>query len=173
MQQLERRKWMKEAFVRENQWGCSWSICPSFLSSFDHKGVCCCRRLVAAVVSDSLWPYGLQPPTPRLLCLWDSLGRSTGVGCLALFQGSFRPRAHTPGLLHCRQILYRWATREALICIRCPWYPDLYFLENFSSVLGSSSFAVSMKDTPKDNSWCSKWKSNMLYLQLLVSLYYL
>ena len=31
-----------------------------------------------SVVSDSLWPHGLQPA--RLLCPWDSSGKNTGVG---------------------------------------------------------------------------------------------
>ena len=36
----------------------------------------------------------------------DSLGKNTGVGCHALFQGIFPPQGSNPGLLHCRQILY-------------------------------------------------------------------
>ena len=32
-----------------------------------------------SVVSDSLWPHGLQPT--RLLLPWDFPGKSTGVGC--------------------------------------------------------------------------------------------
>ena len=39
------------------------------------------------VMSDSLWPHGLQPA--RLLCLWDSPGKNTGVGCHFLLQGIF------------------------------------------------------------------------------------
>ena len=35
-----------------------------------------------SVVSDSLWPHGLQPT--RLLCPWDFPGKSTGVGCHCL-----------------------------------------------------------------------------------------
>ena len=35
-----------------------------------------------SVVSDSLWPHGLQPT--RLLHPWDFPGRSTGVGCHCL-----------------------------------------------------------------------------------------
>ena len=35
-----------------------------------------------SVVSDSLWPYGLQPT--RLLRPWDFPGKSTGVGCHCL-----------------------------------------------------------------------------------------
>ena len=33
--------------------------------------------LSRSVVSDSLWPHGLRPT--RLLCLWDSPGKNTGV----------------------------------------------------------------------------------------------
>ena len=32
--------------------------------------------------ANSWWPHGLQPP--RLLCPWDSPGKSTGVGCHCL-----------------------------------------------------------------------------------------
>ena len=39
-----------------------------------------------SVVSDPQRPYGLQPP--RLLCPWDFPGKSTGVGCHCLLQGS-------------------------------------------------------------------------------------
>jgi len=35
-----------------------------------------------SVVSDSSWPYGLQPT--RLLCPWDFPGKRTGVGCHCL-----------------------------------------------------------------------------------------
>ena len=39
-----------------------------------------------SVVSDSLWPYGLQPT--RLLRPWNFPGKSTGVGCHAFSTGS-------------------------------------------------------------------------------------
>ena len=35
--------------------------------------------------SDSSWPHALRPA--RLLCPWDSPGKSTGVGCHFLLQG--------------------------------------------------------------------------------------
>ena len=38
-------------------------------------------------MSDSLQPYGLST---RLLCPWDSPGKSTGMGCHALLQGIFQ-----------------------------------------------------------------------------------
>ena len=42
---------------------------------------------LCSVVSDSFWPPGLQPT--RLLCLWASPGKSTGVDCHFLPQGIF------------------------------------------------------------------------------------
>ena len=46
----------------------------------------------------------LQPT--RLLCLWDSLGKNTGVGYHALLQGIFPTQESDPLLL---QVLhYRW-----------------------------------------------------------------
>ena len=48
---------------------------------------------------------GLQPA--RFLCPWDSPGKNTGVGCHVLLQGIFLTQELNPGLLHCRQILYR------------------------------------------------------------------
>ena len=60
---------------------------------------------------DSVPPHDLQPA--RLLCPWDSLGKSTRVGCHALLQGVFPTQRSNLHLLHCRQILYHWATRKA------------------------------------------------------------
>ena len=63
-----------------------------------------------SVVSDSLRPHGLRPA--RLLCPWDSPGKNTGVDCHSLFQRIFPTQGSNPGLLHCRQILYRLSYRE-------------------------------------------------------------
>ena len=41
----------------------------------------------------------------------DSPGKNTGVGCHALPQGIFPTQGLTPGLLHCRQILYHLRTQ--------------------------------------------------------------
>ena len=45
-------------------------------------------------------PHGLYSP-------WNSLGQNTGVGSLSLLQGIFPTQESNPGLLPCRQILYR------------------------------------------------------------------
>ena len=55
-------------------------------------------------MSDSLRPYGLQPP--RLLRPWDFSGKSTGMGCHFLLQGTFLTQGLNPGLPHCRRMLY-------------------------------------------------------------------
>ena len=39
-------------------------------------------------------------------------GKSTGVGCHFLLHGFFLIQGSNPGLPHCRQRLYLWATRE-------------------------------------------------------------
>ena len=53
-----------------------------------HTVMAACQA--ASVVSDSLWPHGLYPV--RLLRLWDSPGKNTGVGCPSLLQGIFGGR---------------------------------------------------------------------------------
>ena len=46
----------------------------------------------------TLWdPMGCSPPA-RLLCLWDSPGKNTGVGCHFLHQGIFCTAGSNPGL---------------------------------------------------------------------------
>ena len=46
---------------------------------------------------------------------WDSPVKNTRVGCHFLLQGIFPTQQLNPSLLHCNQMLYHWATREA------PW----------------------------------------------------
>ena len=45
------------------------------------------------------------------------LQENIGVGCHALLQRIVLIQGLNPGLLHCRQILYHWATREAALSI--------------------------------------------------------
>ena len=65
-------------------------ILPDFKLYYD-----CC--LVAKSCS-TLRPHGLDPA--RLLCLWDSPGKKTGVGCHFLLQGIFLTQGSNPCLLH-------------------------------------------------------------------------
>ena len=70
-----------------------WNKLPSKSNFCVCWPVCMCY--VISVMSSSLRPYGLWPT--RVLCLWDSPGKNTGVGCHAL-QGSSRPRIETGSL---------------------------------------------------------------------------
>ena len=54
--------------------------------------------LRCSVLSDSLWPSGLQPT--RILCPWDFPGKNTGVGCHSLLQEIFLNQGSNPRLLH-------------------------------------------------------------------------
>ena len=83
---------------------------------------------VAPIMSDtnSLWPHGLQ--ATRLLCPWNFPGDNTGLVCHVLLQGVFLTQGSKPHLLHllhCRWILYHWATWEALFSVH--FY--IYFLQ--------------------------------------------
>ena len=70
--------------------------------------LCQCSQSVSrSVMSNSLQPHA------RLLGLWNSPGKNTGVGCHALLQGIFPTQGLNPGLLHCRFFTI-WATREVL-----------------------------------------------------------
>ena len=71
------------------------------------------KNVSRSVMSDSLQPHRLE--SARLLCSWDSPGKYTEVGCHFLLQGIFLTRGSNPGHLHCRQILYSLAPREACL----------------------------------------------------------
>ena len=58
------------------------------------------------------WPHGLQPT--RILCPWDFPGKNPGVGCHVYLPA----QGLNLCLLHCRQILYCWATREAISSVQ-------------------------------------------------------
>ena len=63
--------------------------------------LCATRVRAASVVSGSVQPYGLEPA--RVLCLWDSPDKNTGVGCRACLQGIFPTQGSNLGLLQ-RQV---------------------------------------------------------------------
>ena len=63
-----------------------------------------CFFISHSVLSDSVWPHRLGPT--RLLCLWNFLGKNTGVGCCFLLQGNLSYQGSNLGLLHCKEILY-------------------------------------------------------------------
>ena len=64
-----------------------------------------CAVLSRSVVSDSLWPRGLQPAGFSIH--GDSPGKNSGVGFHALLQVIFSTQGSNPGLPHCRWIIYQ------------------------------------------------------------------
>ena len=71
--------------------------------------------------------HGLGPT--RLLCSWNSPEKNTGVDSHSLLQGIFLTQVSSPGLLHCRQILYRLSQGNP--CLQCrrlefdPWVREI------------------------------------------------
>ena len=66
-----------------------------------------------SVMSSSLQPHGLQ--STRLLCPCKSPGKNSRMGSHSILQRIFLTQGLNPGLLHGRQILYCWATRELML----------------------------------------------------------
>ena len=75
--------------------------------------VCVC--ISRSVVSDSLQPHGLKPPS--LLCPCNSPGKNTGVGSQSLLRGSSRPRDWIQMSCIAGGFSTVWATRESAIGI--------------------------------------------------------
>ena len=72
----------------------SWLMAGMMLVAIKKIHLCVCA---CSVVSNSLWPRGLQPT--RLLCPWNSPGKNTGVGCHFFLQGIFPTQLSTSHLL--------------------------------------------------------------------------
>ena len=58
------------------------------------------ERESCSVMSDSVQPHGVY-------CPWNSPGLNTGVNTLSLLQGIFPTQGLSPGLPHCRWIIYQ------------------------------------------------------------------
>ena len=54
---------------------------------------------------------------------------------MPFFQGIFLNWASNPCLLHCRQILYHWATRETLVCLYFYTKPQEFLKFKLSSLM--------------------------------------
>ena len=68
--------------------------------------VCAC-----SVVSNSLWPYELQPS--RLLCPWDFPGKSPEVGCHSPLQDIFQTLGSNPMALASPMLAGEFFTTES------------------------------------------------------------
>ena len=65
--------------------------------------ICCCCCAVLSHVRLFVTPWTVHA---KFICPWDFPGKNTGVGCHSLLQGIFSTQGSSPGLLHCRQMLY-------------------------------------------------------------------
>ena len=74
----------------------------------------CLPEVLVTQSCPTLW----DPMDARLLRPWDFRGKSIGVGCHFLLQGTFPTQGLNPGLLHCRQTLYRLSHQGSTIDIR-------------------------------------------------------
>ena len=82
-------------------------------STLETVCVCMLSHLSCVQLFAPLWTVAHQAPLSM-----GFLQENTAVGCHALLQGIFPIQGSNPSLLrllHCSQILYQWATREALI----------------------------------------------------------
>ena len=69
-----------------------------------------------SVVSNYLQPYGLYSP-------WNFPGQNTGVASLSLLQRVFSTQGLNPGILHCRQILYKLSHKGSPRILHWVAYP--------------------------------------------------
>ena len=79
---------------------------------------CCANAKSLQLFPTLCGPMGCKPT--RLLCLWNSPDKNTGVGSLSLLERIFLTYGSNPGLLHCRQIFYhlsqgnKWAEAKLI-----------------------------------------------------------
>ena len=97
-------------------WSNEFGKCCTLLNLED---VCVC--VSHSVMSDSLWPSGLQ--LSRLRCPWNSQLRTLEWVAIPFSRGSSQPRNQTRvlSLPHCRQILYHLSYHGRLVqTLQCP-----------------------------------------------------
>ena len=114
-------------------------------------------------MSDSLRPCGL--------CPWDFPGKSAGVGCHFLLQGTFLTQGSNPGLPHCRQTLYRPSHQGSLriaiavLLKRLQSYlgtrEERYYINIMIKLLGKNSASVLPKE-PMNMEFNSSQGSSMI-----------
>ena len=101
-----------------------------------------------SVVSNSLHPHGLQPA--RLLCSWDSPGKTTGVGCHFLLQGIFLTQGMNLSILYHRWILYHLHHQGSQL--RLDWKPKHCVHVHLKSQTQISSSCKQGRN--KSDIWC-------------------
>ena len=121
-------------------WFCSQDAGSLFINIQTVCNGWCAMLFSCPVVSASFCnPMDCRPA--RLLCLWDFLGKSTGVGSHFLLQGIFLTQGSNQHLLHYKWILYHWDTTETLQCTidRLKLYLKLFSLIDLAEQLSVCS----------------------------------
>ena len=114
---------------------CSWSL--SCVQLFVTPWTIACQVLLSIGILQARIPEWVAMPssrgssqprdqtqvscgTGRFFTSWVTRKpKNAGVGCLSLLQWIFPTQESNQGLLHCRQVLYQWVTREALRILKC------------------------------------------------------
>ena len=87
---------------------------------------------------------------------WDSPGKNTGVSCHFLLQGIFPTQGSNRSLLcflHCRQMVYHWAIREACASGRQGWKPCLPGLAWYGGLCRALAVGGCLHQEPGRQSW--------------------
>ena len=113
------------------------------------------------IVSDSLRPHGLYNP-------WNSPGQNTGVGSLSLLQGIFPTQGLSPGLLHCRQILYQLSHKGSPRILEWVAYPFSSGSSRLRNQTGVSCIAGGSLPTELSG---KPWYSLFCYTDLFIGSY--
>ena len=87
-------------------------------SSRQSEAVLCLVAQLSLILCN---PMDCSPPGSSVH--GDSPGKNTGVGCHALCQGIFPTQGSSPGLLHCRWILYHLSHQESPRILKQVAYP--------------------------------------------------
>ena len=106
-------------------------------------------------------PHGLYSP-------WNSPGQNTGVGSLSLLQEIFLIQGSSPGLLHCRQILYQLSHKRSSRILAWVAYPFSEDLPNPGIEPGSPALQVdSLPAELSGKPYVKFYKYNSLSAQLI------
>ena len=105
--------------LRGNQHEANFILKPIYLATKPQHYLCHCdfeytgfRKVESESEVALSCPTLCNPMDTRLLHPWDFLGKSTGVGCLFLLQGTSRPRDRTQVSHIVDRRFIIWATRE-------------------------------------------------------------
>ena len=121
-----------------------------YVHLFCTKYVCSVRH---PVMSNCLQAHWLYPV--RFLCLWNSPGENSGVGCHSILQGIVPTLGSNPSLLHCRQILYHLSHqgKSQSVCNHvhiCCWFYEWLFRK-------SRFIFLHLKQSECEYNWGSCW----------------